>query len=110
MIPTQNQHLDPIVIAAEKWIDKNIARPLTVQELASQFAVSTKTLSRKIQEATGDSTIKFIQRRKLMRAVHLLESTNLSIELVAERVGYQNGTMLRHLVKRELGVLPGGIR
>lgn len=110
MIPTQNQHLDPIVIAAEKWIDKNIARPLTVQELASQFAVSTKTLSRKIQEATGDSPIKFIQRRKLMRAVHLLESTNLSIELVAERVGYQNGTMLRHLVKRELGVLPGGIR
>jgi hypothetical protein len=39
----------------------------------------------------GDSTIKSIQRRKLMRAVHLLESTNLSIELVAERVGYQKG-------------------
>jgi transcriptional regulator GlxA family with amidase domain len=42
--------------------------------------------------------------------VHLLESTKLPIELVAEKVGYQNGTMLRHLIKRELGVLPSRIR
>ncbi|MFC0350412.1 GlxA family transcriptional regulator [Undibacterium danionis] len=110
MIPTQNQHLDPIVIAAEKWIDKHIEQALTVQELAAQFSVSAKTLSRKIQTATGDSPIKFIQRRKLMRAVHLLESTKLPVELVAEKVGYQNGTMLRHLIKRELGVLPSRIR
>jgi transcriptional regulator GlxA family with amidase domain len=110
MIPTQNQHLDPVVIAAEKWIDKNIGQALSVQELAAQFAISAKTLSRKIQTATGDSPIKFIQRRKLMRAVHLLESTKLPIELVAEKVGYRNGTMLRHLIKRELGVLPSRIR
>lgn len=110
MIPTQNQHLNPIVIAAEKWIDANLSRPLTVQELAAQFALSTKTLSRKIHEATGDSPIRFIQRRKLMRAVYLLESTSLPIERVAERVGYQNSTMLRQLMKRELGVSPGQLR
>lgn len=110
MIPTQNQHLNPIVIAAEKWIDANLSRPLTVQEMAAQLALSTKTLSRKIVEATGDSPIRFIQRRKLMRAVYLLESTSLPIERVAERVGYQNSTMLRHLMKRELGLLPGQVR
>jgi transcriptional regulator GlxA family with amidase domain len=110
MIPTQNQKLDPMVIAAETWIDANLSRAISVQELAANFAVSAKTLSRRLLVATGDSPIKFIQRRKLMRAIHLIESTELQIEVVAEHVGYQNGTMLRSLIKRELGILPSKLR
>jgi transcriptional regulator GlxA family with amidase domain len=110
MIPTQNQKLDPMVIAAETWIDANLSRAISVQELAANFSVSAKTLSRRLLAATGDSPIKFIQRRKLMRAIHLIESTELQIEVVAEHVGYQNGTMLRSLIKRELGILPSKLR
>jgi len=78
--------------------------------LSSELAMSSRTLARKIQSATGISPVKFIQRRKLMHAVHLIETTSMPIDAVAEKIGYQDGTALRKLVKREFGTTPGGLR
>jgi AraC-like DNA-binding protein len=72
--------------------------------------MSSRTLARKIQAATGVSPIKFIQRRKLMHAVNLIETTSMPIDAIAEKIGYQDGTALRKLVKREFGATPGALR
>lgn len=103
-------HEDQTVIAAERWIDKHLAQPITVSALSSQLALSPKTLARRIKAATGISPIKFIQRRRLSHAAQLLESTALSIETVAAQVGYQDSTALRKLIKREFGVTPSTLR
>ncbi|NRR33535.1 helix-turn-helix domain-containing protein [Oxalobacteraceae bacterium] len=103
-------HEDQTVIAAERWIDAHLAQPMTVSALASVLALSPKTLARRIEAASGISPIKFIQRRRLSQAAHLLETTTLSIEQVAARVGYQDSTALRKLIKREFGVTPSTLR
>jgi len=110
MIQTHVQHTDAAVIAAERWIDEHLAMPISVSALSSELAMSSRTLARKIQSATGISPVKFIQRRKLMHAVHLIETTSMPIDAVAEKIGYQDGTALRKLVKREFGTTPGGLR
>lgn len=110
MIQGHMQHDDPTVVAAERWIDEHLSAPITVAALSSALATSPKTLARRIEAATGVSTIKFVQRRRLLRAAHLIETTALSIEAVAEQVGYQDGSALRKLVKREFGVLPKALR
>lgn len=110
MIQTHIQHMDPTVLAAERWIDAHILLPISVAVLSSELAVSPRTLARRIHSATGVSTIKFIQRRKLMHAIHLIETTSMSIDAIAAKVGYQDGTALRKLVKREFGTTPGGLR
>jgi transcriptional regulator GlxA family with amidase domain len=110
MIPTHIQHIDPTVVAAERWIDDHLAAPISVTTLSSALAVSPKTLSRRIAAATGLPPIKFIQRRRLLHASHLIETTSLSIEAVASRVGYQDGTALRKLIKREFGATPSALR
>ena len=51
-----------------------------------------------------------MQRRRLQREVHLIETTPLSIDAVVQHVGYQDATALRKLVKREFGVLPKALR
>jgi AraC-like DNA-binding protein len=83
---------------------------MTVTALSSELALSPKTLARRIEAATGVSPIKFIQRRRLSHAAHLLETTALSIETVAAQVGYQDSTALRKLIKREFGVTPSNLR
>ena len=103
-------HQDPTVIAAERWIDAHLAQPISVNALASELAVSSKTLARRIASATGISPIRFIQRRRLGQAVHLIETTTLSIEEVAAQVGYVDSTALRKLIKREFGVTPSMLR
>lgn len=110
MIQTHIKEIDPTVIAAERWIDEHLSAPISVAVLSSELAVSTKTLSRRIVSATGVSPIKFIQRRRLMRASHLIETTSLSIEAIAAQVGYQDGTALRKLIKREFGTTPSAMR
>ena len=103
-------HEDQAVIAAERWIDAHLAQPMTVAALSCELALSPKTLARRIEAATGVSPIKFIQRRRLSHAAHLLETTALSVEAVAAQVGYQDSTALRKLIKREFGVTPSTLR
>jgi transcriptional regulator GlxA family with amidase domain len=110
MIHTHSRHADPTVLAAERWIDAHLSEPISIAALAAELAVSTKTLARRIHAATGSSPIRFVQRRRLLHAHHLIESSSLSIEAIAAEVGYQDGTALRKLIKREFGTTPAALR
>ena len=109
MIASHAQH-DPAVASAERWIDENLAGPISVRELAKMLAMSEKTFSRRVQAATGLSPIKLIQRRRLMMATHLIETTRTPIEQVAAQVGYRDSTTLRRLMRRDLDTSPSGLR
>jgi len=110
MMASHALHHDPVVAAAERWIDDQLAEPITVGGLAKVLALSEKSLSRRVQAATGLSPIKLIQRRRLMMATHLIETTKIAIEEVAARVGYRDSTTLRRLIRRELDTSPSGLR
>ncbi|HEX6088059.1 MAG TPA: helix-turn-helix domain-containing protein [Thermoanaerobaculia bacterium] len=110
MIPSHVRHVDEVMIAAERWIDAHLTEPITVTALASALAVSPKTLSRRIVAATGLSPVRFLQRRRVLEAMHLIETSTMTIEDVAEQVGYQDGTALRKIIRRELGTTPSSLR
>ena len=110
MIPSHVRHTDTTVLAAERWIDEHLADGVTVSGLASALAVSPKTLSRRILAATGVSPVRFLQRRRVLQAAHLIETTQMTIDAVAATVGYQDGTALRKIIRRELGVTPASLR
>jgi transcriptional regulator GlxA family with amidase domain len=110
MIQSHIRHVDATVLAAERWIDANLGAPITITGLASAVAVSPKTLSRRIVAATGLSPVRFLQRRRVMEAVHLIETTAMTVDAVAARVGYQDATALRKIIKRELGTTPSTLR
>lgn len=110
MIHAHTRHVDPTVVAAERWIDAHLDEAISIPALAAALAVSPRTLARRIDAATGMSPVKFIQERRLLHASHLIETTALSIEAIAARVGYQDGTALRKLIRREFGTTPAALR
>jgi transcriptional regulator GlxA family with amidase domain len=110
MIPSHVRHVDDTVVAAERWIDEHLADAMTISGLASAVAVSPKTLSRRIAAATGLSPVRFLQRRRILEAVHLIETTTMTVEAVAASVGYQDSTALRKIIRRELGTTPSALR
>lgn len=110
MMATHALHRDPLVVQAERWIDEHLAASPGVAALAQQLALSEKSLSRRVQAATGLSPIRLIQRRRLLMATHLIETTRLPIEEVAARVGYRDSTTLRRLMRRELETNPSALR
>lgn len=110
MIPSHVRHVDPTVVAAERWIDANLASPVTITDLAAALALSPKTLARRIAAAAGVSPVRFLQRRRVQQAAHLIETTSMTIDAIAATVGYQDGTALRKLIKREMGTTPAALR
>jgi transcriptional regulator GlxA family with amidase domain len=84
--------------------------PPSVSELAAEFCMSDRTLSRHVRAATGRSTSALLQSVRLTKARVLLETSKLTVEQVAERVGYVDTTALRRLMRKAMGATPRQFR
>jgi transcriptional regulator GlxA family with amidase domain len=82
----------------------------SVRELASRFAMSERTLARRVRAATGMTPLALVQGVRLNRARRLIESSRMSIEQVAAQVGYEDATALRRLMRKLAGANPSRFR
>lgn len=81
-----------------------------VAALAAECGMSGRTLSRHVRAATGRGTSALLQSVRLARARVLLETSRLTVDQVAERVGYGDATALRRLMRKTLGATPRQLR
>ena len=72
------------------YIDGNIHRKLTLNDLEQTFHMSTNSLAR-LFRANLDTTFgQYVEKRRMEIAKRLLCETNLSIGEIAEKVGYSD--------------------
>jgi len=101
---------DPKIARAEKWVRHNIARDFAMEELAEAVALAPRTFARRVAATCGVSPIQFVQRIRLETARTLLETTRLSVEEIARRIGYAEPSTLRRLIRRDTKHSPGHFR
>jgi transcriptional regulator GlxA family with amidase domain len=101
---------DPLMRQACRWIDKNLSKLVHVVDLAQALHLTPRTLARRCTQALGVSPWTLVQRRRVEAAVELLRTTTLPFETVASRVGYEDTSALRALIRREFGVSPSELR
>lgn len=109
-VQDQSDHQDTLVLAVESWIQRYISQPLDMSALAAHHAVSVRTLTRRFKKANGVNISQYLQNLRLEFTKQLLQSTNLSIEQVVERVGYSSQSSLRRLFQQKLGLSPRAYR
>ena len=95
-------HSDPIVQRFERWARSRLARGFSLGDAARAVGASKRTLARRMQDVLGKSPLSYVQGLRVERAVHLLKTTNASVDEVAGRVGYADGVTLRTLLRRRL--------
>lgn len=110
VVPKMLSNGNELIARLVKRLEDALPHPPTVQALASEFAMSPRTLSRHVREATGQSTMSLMQSVRLNRARLLIESSRLTIENVAEQVGYKDATALRRLMQKSAGANPSRFR
>lgn len=101
---------DSLVAQLAARIEAVLPAPTSVAALAQALCMSERTLSRRVRQATGKSTLALVQSVRLRRARTLLEGSRMTVDQVAEAVGYQDATALRRLMKKVAGVNPSRYR
>jgi transcriptional regulator GlxA family with amidase domain len=89
-----------------EWMERNLKLDLDVPRIARHAAMSERTLARRFKEQTGTTPAKWVTRLRINRAQTLLETTPLSVERVAQTVGFGSAIAFRARFRELLGVSP----
>ena len=76
------------IVEVQKYIEENLNRKITLEELGKRYYISKCYLSRMFQEITGYGFKEYLILCKLNKAKRLLCDTNLSVGDISASVGY----------------------
>jgi transcriptional regulator GlxA family with amidase domain len=93
-------HNDPLLLAFERHVRAHLQEALDVPSIAAAIGTSRRTLERRMDAVLGMSPLALVQRLRVERATHLLDTTDRSMERIADDVGYANASTLRALLRR----------
>jgi transcriptional regulator GlxA family with amidase domain len=102
----QKEHDDELIRKAQEFIEKNFQEKITVDQLASMFALSRRNLERRFKKATANTTVEYLQRVKIEAAKLSLESSRENVNEVMYKVGYTDTKAFRNTFKRYTGLSP----
>jgi AraC family transcriptional activator FtrA len=92
------------------WMRQHLAEPLTVAAIAKHADVAERTLIRHFHAAIGTTPIRWLTEQRVLHARRLLETSDLSVEQVAESCGLGGTANLRHHFTESVGVAPSEYR
>jgi AraC family transcriptional activator FtrA len=92
------------------WALAHLAEPLTVQRLARQAHMSSRTYLRQFARAAGTSPIRWLIDQRVRASLVLLESTGLPVAEVARSVGFDSAVTYRHHFARAMHTSPSTYR
>ena len=96
---------------ALKFIDDHYADPgICADQIGDALGVSAAYVSRMLKQSTGLGVVDHIHRARLQRAKELLTDTQLSLDEVAQQVGFSSRFTLTRSFKRYEEMTPGAWR
>ena len=87
----------------ERWARQTSGRGLLARSGRGGAGHQQAHLARRMQSVLGKSPLEYFQDLRIERAVHLLETSQASVDQIAAEVGYAEGVTLRALLRRKLG-------
>ena len=98
------------MLRARDAIDRDFAEPLDVPALARIAHVSPAHFSRTFRRVFGEPPHRYLQRRRIERAMALLRTTNDPIIDVALAVGFTSHGTFSRTFREIVGASPSGYR
>jgi transcriptional regulator GlxA family with amidase domain len=106
----RKSHADAAVLALQEYLEHHFGDHLSLEQMGRIAGLEQRTLLRRFRKATGDSPVLYLQRIRIEAARRHLELSQDSIEEIAWKVGYEDGSSFNRLFKKITGMSPGGYR
>lgn len=92
------------------WALAHLMSDLSVPALARRARMSERTFARRFRDETGLTPAAWVTQQRVRHAQHLLETTDLTVDVIATRAGLGTGASLRKHCAATLGVSPQAYR
>ncbi|MFF3939039.1 GlxA family transcriptional regulator [Streptomyces phaeofaciens] len=96
--------------SARAWALGRLHEPIQLRDMADQESMSVRTFTRRFREEVGVSPGQWLTQQRVERARHLLESTGLSVDQIAQDAGFGTAQSMRQHLQAALGVTPTAYR
>lgn len=101
---------DPTVARAIQYIRDHACDGIQVNDVLRHVAMSRRMLETRFLTATGKTPHEMIAFTRLMRVKELLHQTDLSIDAIAERAGFEHPEYMSVAFRKAYGMPPGRYR
>ncbi len=106
----QKGHDDQAILKAQEWLEGHFDQEISIDTLADQVGLGSRTFKRRFKLATGETPISYLQRIRIEMAKQRLENTTDNINKIIWSVGYEDISSFRQLFKRFTGLTPKDYR
>ncbi len=106
----QHKNTSRIVSRSIELMEHHLSQTLSLKKLAALVGTSPTSLHREFQQQLQTSPINHFIHLKMETAKSLLLHTNLQIQEIAERVGYDNPLYFSAEFKKRVGISPRHFR
>jgi transcriptional regulator GlxA family with amidase domain len=106
MFSGQKQHEDESIKQAQEFIEKNVTEKISVEGLASKYAIGRRHFERRFKKATNNTPVEYIQRVKIEAAKKQLENSRKNVNEVMYDVGYSDTKAFRAIFRKITGLSP----
>ena len=103
---TKTQGDSPAIKKVCDYINNNLSKDISLEQMAEYANVSSFYLSRLFKEEKGITFINFLTDRRLEKSRELLSNTDLSIKEITASIGYNDQNYFSRLFKSKYGLSP----
>ncbi|GAB1359294.1 AraC family transcriptional regulator [Porphyromonadaceae bacterium] len=109
-LQSSSQKEIPFVSRVIHYMQEHLESNLTLNELASHFRYSSSHFSMLFQNETGVSPMHYFTRLKIQKACQYIELTNLKLNEISVKLGYEEPAYFSRIFSRSIGVSPSEYR
>ena len=106
LLSLTREHNNKLVQNAQEWINQHLDETFTMAELSNILATSERTLARQFKGVLSITPLKYVQNLRINTAKYLLETSDLNLDGIIEKVGYKDRSTFSKLFSQYTGMPP----
>ncbi|GAA3412427.1 helix-turn-helix domain-containing protein [Paenibacillus hodogayensis] len=101
---------DELMNRATEWLYRHAYAPFGMNDLSGQLGLSPVQFTRRFRKAFRLTPSEFVRTLRVRKAAELLLVTDMTLDQIADRCGYENGFYLSLVFAKSMGMRPSKYR
>lgn len=99
-------HADEAIVEVQEWLKTASCNDVDITQMAAHAGMPVRTFTRRFRQALGLTPNQYLQDLRIENGRDLLKTTDLSVQDVADTVGYKDTAYFSRVFKARVGLTP----